>query len=84
MKQTVIISPFKGCNLEIKGWYTPPEKEIRYYPDGSGHPGSPSEFEIESIESLESDLFDIFEWISSKKDYLEDLQELCIKQIEEQ
>lgn len=32
------------------GDFTPEERMVRYFKDGSGHPGSPPEFEIDRIE----------------------------------
>ena len=38
-----------SLELEIEGIYIPEEPIVMYYPDGSGFPGSPSEFEIQNI-----------------------------------
>ena len=35
--------------LDVCGYYSPPEAMVMYYPDGSGHPGCSSEFEIISV-----------------------------------
>lgn len=35
--------------LDVSGKYTPEEAQVRYYPDGSGYPGSPAEFDIQKI-----------------------------------
>jgi len=51
MKKTVLIY-INSLPLSITGEFTPEEKMVRYYRDGSGHPGSPPEFEIESIDLL--------------------------------
>lgn len=38
-----------GVDVEVTGWFEPGEEEVRYYPDGSGYPGSPDSFEIEIV-----------------------------------
>lgn len=70
---------FRGVELTIVGNFYPEEEEVRYYSDMSGHPGSPSSFEILEIKVRDSevDLFDLLE------DHLETLEEMCLKQIEE-
>ena len=70
---------FRGVELTIVGNFYPEEEEVRYYSDMSGHPGSPSSFEILEIKVADSDvdLFDLLE------DHLEILEEMCLKQIEE-
>lgn len=35
--------------LFVTGFYSPEEKRVDYYPDGSGYPGSPAEFDIYDI-----------------------------------
>lgn len=36
---------------QVVAWYEPGEPMVRYYPDGSGYPGSPPEMTIERIEA---------------------------------
>jgi hypothetical protein len=40
---------YKGIDLEVIGQYERGESEVWYYADGSGHPGTPSEFNIEEV-----------------------------------
>ena len=40
---------YRGIKLLIEGYYTEPEEEVRYYSDMSGHPGSPSEFDVNAV-----------------------------------
>lgn len=40
---------YKGYELRVVGDYDPGEKEVRYYSDMSGHPGTPSSFEAIEI-----------------------------------
>ena len=61
-KHNLKIAVEKGLVLSIKGEYTPAEKEVRYYSDGSGHPGNPSEFYIEDINIEEGTIMDLLEW----------------------
>lgn len=35
--------------LFVTGCYSPEEKMVMYYPDGSGYPGAPAEFDIYDI-----------------------------------
>lgn len=72
MKQTVIISPFKGCNLEIKGLFHKAEPEV----------GMAAYFEIDEIIPLEKDTFGLLEWVNSNKYYLEEIKRMCIEQME--
>ena len=43
--------------------FDPGEKEVRYYPDGSGHPGSPPYVQINAVwlgtDSISAEYFDI-------------------------
>jgi len=48
---------YHGVLLEIEGQYIPEEPEVRYYPDGSGHPGYGSEFIVGKVFVGEVDLY---------------------------
>lgn len=37
---------YLGVEIEVNGNYSPEEPMVMYYPDGSGYPGSSSEFEV--------------------------------------
>ena len=39
----------QGAWFRVYYSYDPGEREVLYYPDGSGHPGSPSSIEIQKI-----------------------------------
>lgn len=41
--------PYKGVDFDVTFIFIPEEPEVRYYPDGSGYPGSPAEVEIHEI-----------------------------------
>lgn len=73
---------YKGCLLTVEYDYQPEEPMVMYYSDGSGYPGCPEEFIINSIflgdqdvsELLEDQFEDIEkaiykEWESNKNDY---------------
>ena len=62
MKHNLKITLHKELVLAIKGTYTPPEKEVLYYSDGSGSPGLPSKFYIEDIKIEEGTVLDLLEW----------------------
>jgi hypothetical protein len=57
------MKPFKTSitikGLTFTGTFTPEEPMVMYYKDGSGHPGSPAEFEIEEITGKAMDLVDL-------------------------
>jgi hypothetical protein len=71
---------YYGIPLRIIGYYQPEEKEVLYYPDGSGHPGCSSSFDINEVYASDSDI-DIFE-IISRQDMIK-INELVIEKIEE-
>ena len=83
MKQSVIISPTKGVTLYITGEYSK-GRDVKWTSFAESEPAEPSEFEIDTIKSLEKDVFYLSEWINSVEgDYLDVLSELCINKIEE-
>lgn len=49
-----------GVNFQVDYYYDKGEPMVMYYPDGSGHPGSPPSVEIEGVflEGNEQDLFE--------------------------
>jgi hypothetical protein len=68
------------CNvfLTIKGTYSPEEPRVDHYPDGSGYPGYPSDFDIEEVMCGEADLQKLLTY-----EQMEDIKEIILKQIEE-
>lgn len=68
---------YRGIKLEIEGTYTPSEEQVIYYSDGSGYPGSPSEFDANAVFVQETDIYDLL-----GAEELEHISELCIKEIE--
>lgn len=66
MQESVILD-FVTFKLEVTGFYTPEEKMVMYYKDGSGHPGSPSEFEIEKVELVEGDFTDFIDFVDGRE-----------------
>ncbi len=77
-KETVTVT-YLGVELEVSGVYSPEDPMVMYYQDGSGYPGSSSEFEITSVEiggqNAEEIIDKLYAW--------NDLVELAIKKIEE-
>lgn len=58
-----------GINYIVDGWYTPEEPMVMYYRDGSGHPGSPAEFDIAHVNIAHGDAdnyVDIMEHLNDK------------------
>ena len=41
---------YQGIKMDVEGFYSPGEEEIRYFADGSGQPASAPEFEIDTVE----------------------------------
>ena len=52
IKQSVILELQVNLTIEVSGIYTPEEPMVMYYADGSGYPGSPSEFDITDIKII--------------------------------
>lgn len=48
-----------GVDITVSGYYSPEEAIVMYYPDGSGHPGYPSTFEIDSIQVNGTDITEL-------------------------
>lgn len=71
---------FRGIPLRIVGTYEAEEPMVMYYPDGSGHPGSASNFDVNEIYAVDSEV-DIFEIFSGKD--LGIIVDLTIEKIEE-
>ena len=72
-----------NLEIEVEGNYYPEEHEVRYYKDGSGYPGSPSEFEIQNIKITKGTLLDLIDNLNGNLDLWNYLTELTIKEIEE-
>lgn len=59
MKRTVNI---KGIDFEVEFEYSPEERMVMYYPDGSGYPGCPAQVdEISEIKYNGEDFYEFFE-----------------------
>mgnify|MGYP007124174324 FL=1 len=83
MRTTTTIKISDDLELEVKGFYTPEEPMVMYYPDGSGFPGSSSEFEIQGIKITKGNLCDLIDYLNGNTDLWEHLTELVINKIEE-
>lgn len=71
----VIINPFEGCTLIVTGEYYKAEPEVNYA----------AQFEINTIENAEKDLYNLLEWVTGTNvDYLRYIEEMCIQKIEEE
>ena len=73
----------KELMIEVEGIYYPEEPMVMYYADGSGYPGSPSEFEIQNIKITKGNLCDLIDYLNGNTDLWEHLTELAINKIEE-
>ena len=61
---------YKGIKFDVSYYYQPYEAEVRYYLDGSGYPGCPESFEIDTITFKGEDFTELLE------DNLEEIEEL--------
>ena len=66
---------YNGIALVVIGDYSPEEEEVRYYPDMSGHPGSPAEFEAQEIYAFDSEI-NIINLLS--EDVIEEINLKCL------
>lgn len=78
--RTEVTIDFKGVDIVVEGNYIEGEREVYNYGDGSGYPGSLSDFEIEKISVIDSTV-DIYEFFSD--DDLETIVDLVIENIED-
>jgi hypothetical protein len=69
---------YKGVKLLVEGNYVPGEDEVTYYSDMSGHPSSPSYFEVEAIFAGDVDISDLLTFGD-----IDDIAELALENIEE-
>lgn len=81
-KQSATLELQKDLIIEVTGIYTPEEPMVRYYADGSGYPGSPSEFDITDIKIVSGSIVDYTDYLSGIVDIWEHLTELSINKIE--
>jgi len=51
---------YRGIDFVVNYEHEPEEKEVRYYSDGSGYPGYPEIYEIESITHKDTDFMIFF------------------------
>tara|TARA_R110000824_G_scaffold332891_1_gene519472 strand:+ start:932 stop:1165 length:234 start_codon:yes stop_codon:yes gene_type:complete len=69
---------FNNQELDVIGHYSHEEPTIMYLPDGSGDPGCPSDFEIESIVNEDGvDVTDDYD------EHIETIRNLVIQIIED-
>lgn len=71
--------------FELVYRYTPGEKPVRYYPDGSGYPGSPDEIEFSDcqvVDAAAASLSAVAEWFDVEK-HREALEELVLQDVAE-
>jgi hypothetical protein len=94
-KETVTITLWEQ-QFEVTGNYTPYNPGVRYYPDGSGQPPDPAEFEIEemvwvkklkegNLHTIAVDITDLILDIDNsvpKGDIYEEITEAVIDEIE--
>lgn len=50
---------YRDVVLFVTGYYEPEEKQVLYYSDGSGYPGAPAEFNIETIECCNQEISEL-------------------------
>jgi hypothetical protein len=69
---------YNGVTLVVKGDYTPEEKEVMYYSDMSGHPGSPAEFCAQEIYASDSNV-NIIDLLS--EEVVEEIELKCLENV---
>jgi hypothetical protein len=70
--QTTVSVIFEGATLEVTGDYYPAEPMVKYYPDGSGYPGSFAEFDIIDIFICDEDVYDLIDRIPGAMEEIRD------------
>jgi len=63
-----------GVELSVEYYYDRGEAMVMYYPDGSGHPGSPPSAEIQAVYAGDVDIYEILD-----TDILECIEERLIE-----
>ena len=72
-----------GEELYVEGDYTKGEKKVMY-PNDKAYPGSPSEYDISEIKwQTKKDLIDVTSLLCSDQRIIDEINELCINEIEE-
>ena len=81
MKKSIIIN-----GITFIGEYSPEEKMVMYYKDGSGYPGCSAEFELEDARGTAHDLIELIDALLAKKkiNIYEELESLCLENMEEE
>lgn len=69
--------------IEVSGFYTPEEKMVMYYSDGSGYPGSPSEFEIDDVKLVKGSIVNLLEYFNDVKDVWGELEEKVLEKLDD-
>ena len=69
---------FREKIFEVEYDYTPAEKEVTYYADGSGYPGCPAQVYINRVMYNGEDFSDFI--FASEKD-CEDIENIILKEI---
>ena len=82
-KESVTLELSKELTIEVGGTYYPEEPMVMYCADGSGYPGSPSEFEIQNIKITKGNLCGLIDYLNGNTDLGEHLTELVINKIDE-
>jgi len=82
-RESITLELSKELMIEVEGIYYPEEPMVMYYADGSGYPGSPSEFEIQNIKITKGNLCDLIDYLNGNTDLWEHLTELVINKIKE-
>ena len=77
-KQQMTIE-FNGVEFDVKFYYEPAERMVMYYPDGTGHPGSPANVELEEITHQGTDFFELLD----AANMIEKIENLILEQCEE-
>lgn len=79
MKKEIDIE-YKGVLITVSGDFTPEEREIMYYKDGTGYPGYSAEFLVEKIMFDGTDVTELYESME-RVDAISELVLKCINDL---
>jgi hypothetical protein len=68
---------FRDTYIDVSGHYEEGEPTVWYYPDGSGHPGTPSGFEIITVRVNGAEIINLL-----SDEIIEELEEHLVNKIE--
>jgi hypothetical protein len=71
----IVTINYKGIEFDVHGIFTPEEKAVMYYSDGSGYSGCPASYEVHEIMFGGEDFWEILE------DKISEIEDLVLREI---